>query len=210
MNNRLVLSSLVLLLIIIWIFISGCLMYGNEGANILSSDKYVALYEEFRETSNITEGIYVGPPMLALPPPEEYSVFDYSGSKGYGWYPKANESLKILYGTYYFHRTPERQWVDNLKVRGIYGYPYIMESNFTILDVYDNGTVYASYDNQSIFLKVGNEWTSHTTSRIINVSYMGYDSPTSTELKNLYYKAVVNTTWTVKNMGMYNKSNLKK
>lgn len=73
-----------------------------------------------------------------------------------------NESLKILYGTYSIRDTPEHRVAD-LSVKGIYEYPYQLESGPTILGVDLNGTIRMSYNNESFYLYNQSEWESPVT-----------------------------------------------
>jgi hypothetical protein len=82
-----------------------------------------------------------------------------------------NGSLSILYFNYYSLYGPYRNITF---VRGIYGFPYQLASNVTILGVDQNGTVHMSYENQSIDLAHNDMWKSPiVSSRIDNTT--GYN-----------------------------------
>ena len=203
-KRHFVLWCSILIIIMSIVPICGCLTGSKDGPSNTSTNVYIAPYEKSDENYQIIEGKYTLPTMAATPQPQEYSQFDYNYSNHYSWYPTKNDSLKILYGTYYFHLTPQRQWEDQLNVRGIYSYPYSCESGLVINDVDNNGTIYATYNNESVILKTGDVWTSPVFSIMENRTYMGIDYNVSIK-KEMYYKALLNTTWTVKNLGVYNK-----
>jgi hypothetical protein len=71
-------------------------------------------------------------------------------------------------------------------------------------DIDRNGTIYGSYENKSIVLRSGEQWTSPVFSEIKSGSGTGMDrQPYS-------YRASFNTTWTIANLGVFDKSNLTK
>jgi hypothetical protein len=75
-----------------------------------------------------------------------------------GRYVTVNSSLKILCFGYY---RQDGGMFNNLSyVRGIYGFPYRMESGVTITGVDQNGTIQMSYNNESINLGHGETWES--------------------------------------------------
>lgn len=75
-----------------------------------------------------------------------------------GRYVTVNSSLKILCFGYY---RQEGGLFNNLTyVRGIYGFPYQMESGVTITGVNQNGTIQMRYNNELINLSHGETWDS--------------------------------------------------
>ena len=122
-------------------------------------------------------------------------------------YAYINGNFKIFYGTYYFNSSPATQFT-RADYGAIYDLPYTLRSNLTILSIDKNGTINASYMNQSVILKPGDTWQSPVQTTIGNQSFrivVGNDY-----FSDVYRPFVVrdNTSWTVENKGMFDKSNL--
>ncbi|WP_148266584.1 hypothetical protein [Methanocella arvoryzae] len=167
---------------------------------------YVAVEEHLLVDSNLIKGTYPYP--MSIPPP---SAFYYDGttasSSGLpssideGYYPEVNDSFQVLYGT-----TSKRSIAPNavrsgLLIKGVYNLPYAGESGFTIQNIARDGTIFANYGNASVTLKPGEEWVSPVTTEISkgNGSFAG---------ASYAYTTIINTTWTVTNLGVYDKANL--
>ena len=195
------------------ISVSGCA--GNYSKDALPTDKYVALEENFLTRCTIINGSYDLPPHIA----PHVGAFDYDGSDNNsdptygGWanyrgfisnnfYPAINDSFKVLWGTLYYRDLAPSDTDTGMRIRGIYGYPCVFESGFVLQNIDANGTVYGSYDNASIVLRYRDTWTSPVSTEIESGGGMSlYQKPFS-------YTASFNTTWTIANLGVFDKSNL--
>lgn len=180
----------------------------------LSQDKYVAVEEHQQVTSRLVNG---SNPFTHWAGPQPV-YFNYDGSANgsdwtlsiswrndnpnYGYYPVVNDSFKMLYGSTYHRDVDMRATRTGIRITGIYGFPHTSEAGFTIENVDRNGTVYARYNNISIVLKPGEQWTSPVTATEVR-SYNGtfIDKPYA-------YTAEFNTTWTLSNLGVIEKANL--
>ena len=164
----------------------GCSGPDNRQASSLSASKYVAMLEVIDDQASVIEGTCTLPVPSPLPP----YPFNYDSSKGsISLNTPANASLKILYGSRH-----DRLWpwllIYDLKSCGIYELPYKCESGPVITDVDGNGTIYLTWENQSITLKPGDKWRreSGPEIRVINIS--GYSPFTArfvtvTDITNL-------------------------
>jgi hypothetical protein len=205
MNIKTITYGLIMFLLMVSIFTSGCI--NNVNGNDLSSKKYVAIEADLRADGNIISG-YLPPTASgdAMPPiPFYYNkdlvhMYYYNNSVDYPLeYPIKNESMKILLGEYHIQNRP---WTETrtLSVIGIYGYPYTFDNGPTILNVDKNGTVQMAYHNQSFNVTVGEEWTSP----IISTNVETYNGTTIVE--GAYsYTVKFNTTWIISNLGLYEK-----
>jgi hypothetical protein len=116
--------------------------------------------------------------------------------------------MKIFYGTYYLFNYPNSGYM-NAYYGGIYGYPFTLKSNLTILNVDRNGTVNASYMDRPVILKTGEICRSPVDSRIENRTFevVSGDKYFNTCVYQpflvLYY-----TSWSVENKGMFDKTNI--
>jgi hypothetical protein len=210
--------GIVLILITGLIVVSGCLSdsqsalpQGKYGEDILPQDKYVAVEEQLKVTSNLISGKYPFPPHVTVP-----EVFNYDGSvngsnwaEGSGWmnnhqfhYPGVNDSFKVLYGSSFVKDVTYWDTRTGLSIRGVYSFPYAGESGFTIQKVARNGTVYGSYNSSPIVLMPGEQWVSPVAGETRS------DSGTDLSDKPYSYTATYNTTWTVSNLGIVDKANL--
>lgn len=180
----------------------------------LPPDKYVAVEEHQQVTSRLANG---SNPFKRWAGPRPV-FFNYDGSANgsdwtldiswrndnpnYGYYPLINDSFKVLYGSTYYHDVDMRATRTGIRITGIYGFPHTSETGFTLENVDRNGTVYARYNNTSLVLKPGEQWTSPVTATEIK-SYNG------TYMDNFYaYTAEFNTTWTLSNLDILEKANL--
>jgi len=178
-------------------------------------DKYVAIQEHMKTTCTIINGSYNTLPHITLP-----VIFDYDGSvtgsnpaQGSSWtdasgyisnnyYPAVNDSFKALYGSTYYRDVAPMDTRTGVRIKGSYRYPYAFESGFVLNDIDRNGTIYGSYDNASIVLRSGEQWTSPISTEIKS------SSGTDMFQKPYSYTASFNTTWTITNLGILDKSNL--
>ena len=203
MKHRLANYALLILIITGVVFITFCV---GTSSNTLSNDKYVAIYEEYNNHSEVIAGngtVVCIPVPCPVPRP-----FDYNGSGGYAeQYSNINGNFKIFYGTYYFNSSPATQFT-RADYGAIYDLPYTLRSNLTILSIDKNGTINASYMNQSVILKPGDTWQSPVQTTIGNQSFRIVVN--GDYFSDVYRPFVVrdNTSWTVENKGMFNKSNL--
>lgn len=156
---------------------------------------YVAIKEVAFDTGTIIHGSYPYPGM-PVPPP----FFNYMGPMSPSdKYPEVNNSLKILYGHYQEHESPETL-NSYLSVIGINNFPYQTDSGAIILNVDKNGTVFMTYNNTSINLSVSDTWTSPIVStRLDTVNTTNYS-----------YVARYNLSYEFTNLGIFEKSNLTK
>jgi hypothetical protein len=203
MNSRPVINALIILFIACIIFVCGCTSTTPAPvSNSLPSDKFVTIYEEYHDEGTVVEGngtvVYVPVP-CPVPMP-----FDNDLINGYAQqYQSTHTNFKIFYGTYYFRYYPYSGYTTAY-YRAINEFPATLESNLTILDVDKNGTINASYMNQSVMLKIGDKWQSPIQTRIKNESLqVGNDSYFS----GVYQPFVVryNTSWSVENKGLFDK-----
>lgn len=211
MNTWIARHGAIILLIICLISVCGCL---GAGSNTLPSDKYVAVEEYMYTNSTVIDGT-LGPvlPHITLP-----VVFNYDGSiNGSNWadgsswsgigpggdyYPAVNDSFKVLYGTVYYRNLKPFDTRTGMRVRGVYNFPYEFQSGFSIDSVDKNGTIFGSYSNTSIALKVGEQWTTPVSSITRTENNTGLDQKLYT------YTARYNTTWTITNIGILDKAKI--
>lgn len=196
-------------IIVIGIVVSGCFSR-NANDNELPAGKYVALLETIKEDYEFVNG--TGIPMMAPQP----AFFDYDGSRGtIQSHANFNDSLKIIYGTYYSTYSP-RSNKANLYVMGIYDTPYSIDANLSILDVDKNGTVHMSFRNESFYLKTGDKWESQlidqwaetinqSTRTLTQVNNETIEIPGYINYTTVYYKRIE-----VQNEGVYDITNVTK
>ncbi len=192
----------------------GCTANITSPGNSLPQDKYVAIDEHMQTKCTIINGSYDTLPHITLP-----VIFDHDGSDtgnnpaDGGWsgihnvisnnyYPTVNDSFKALYGSTYYRDVAPMDTRTGVRIKGIYRYPYVFESGFVLSDIDRNGTIYGSYDNMSIVLRSGEQWTSPISTEIKS------SSGTDMYQKPYSYTASFNTTWTITNLGILDKSNL--
>jgi|AGTN01.2.fsa_nt_gi hypothetical protein len=210
-------ACLLLIFIVCIAAISGCAADKKNTADSLSDDKYVAVQENYLTRCTLINGSYNLPPHITPPDPFIYdgslNGSNIVGSGQAGWsnlrpenlnnyYPEVNDSFKALYGTLYYRDLAPSDTSTGLRVRGVYSLPYTFQSGFVLQDIDRNGTVYGSYDNVSIVLHEGEQWTSPTFNEVKSGGGTGMDQ------KPFSYVASFNTTWTITNIGMFEKSNL--
>jgi len=212
LNTRIFLA---ILLILFMVTLSGCASNITSSGNSLPHDKYVAIEEYMKTNCTIINGSYNSLPHITLP-----AFFDYDGSangsnpaEGSSWtgfqsyisnnyYPAVNDSFKVLYGSAYYRDVAPMDTRTGVMIKGIYSYPYVCDSGFVLRDIDRNGTIYGSYNNTSIVLRRGEQWTTPL--------YTDIKSNSGTDMfqKPFSYTASFNTTWTITNLGILDKSNL--
>jgi hypothetical protein len=201
MRHQIFVYGLILLAVLVLVFVCGCMTESNS----LQSDKYVAIEEEMNDNGVLIAGT-PGIPEAPLPPIFEYdnTIPRYSYPQGY---PPMNDSLKILDGGFYTDSTPE-YLRKSLNVRGIYAYPYQLESGPVITNIDRNGTIQMVYDNKSTYLKVNDEWTSPIiTTRVANINGTSVRFIDGNVTGGNYtYTVKYTTTWKVTNRGLFEKS----
>jgi len=190
------------IIIICCIFISGCI--GNDqlspGQNgHFSQGKYVVLEQDNNLTSIIYEGSY-GLPPLAKP----FTILDYTYMSQHGSpYVDINDSLKVEYIVYKLNLTPARVY-DSAVGYGAYELPSQIEDGPRIIDVSGDGTVSMIYDNQTINIKPGKTWQAPP------LTWDSSENGTSLAGTPWAYKAHNSYTKIIKNIGVFNKSDIKK
>jgi hypothetical protein len=206
--------GLPLIIVVCLVTLCGCTNGDSDPGNSMATGEYVAVQENYLTDCTIITGSYNLPPHITLP-----NVFIYDGSlngssiAGGGWsnlrpeyfdnyYPEVNRSFKALYGTIYYRDLAPGDTSTGVRIRGVYSMPYGFQSGFVLQDIDRNGTVYGSYNNASIVLHRGEQWTSPVFSEVRGGSGTGLDG------QHFSYTASFNTTWTVTNLGMFKKSNL--
>lgn len=195
MVKRMQIKILTVYIIILgYIFISGC-VENNE----LSSGKYVVLEQDNNLTSVMYEGSY-GLPPLAKP----FTILDYTYMSQHGSpYVDINDSLKVEYIFYQLNATPERVY-DFAVGYGVYRLPCQIEDGPNIIGVSENGTVSMAYDNQTINLKPGDTWQAPP------LTWDSSKNGTSLAGAPWAYKAHNTYTKMIKNIGVFNKADIKK
>lgn len=190
-------ACIVVILITCLVTIGGCTVKDD---NTLPRYKYSAIQEDLKVNCTLIEENNYNP-MPHITPPYEY---DYYGSmiRSEGYYPEVNDSLKILYGTTFYRVRAPWDTVTGLRIRGVYNFPYVCESGFVFESIDGNGTIFGSYNNSSIALHGGERWISPVYTEIKSVNGTGMDK------KPYSYTARFNTTWTITNLGTFDKANL--
>ncbi|WP_424357731.1 hypothetical protein [Methanocella sp. MCL-LM] len=204
-------ATISLIILIIGLPIGGCITQ-NQPTSDLPSNKYVAIFEMISENPNVT--MIEGRVPTVMEPPRP-PVFDYDGSEGLLRNEiTINDSLKMVYGTFYFTFSYERRRGE-MDVRGIYSLPYKVDDNLTILGVDHNGTVQMSYQKQIINLTIGDRWvspliSSWTENKNGTMKFGVYENGTIKETSEPYnYTTRYDTTMYVENKGIFDKSNIK-
>jgi hypothetical protein len=210
-------SLLIAGILIFSLLVCGCTASNsNVSRDTLPQDKYVAVEEYMQTSCTIINGSYNFPPHITLPP----ISFDYNGSDngsnpadGNSWYgfhrfisndyyPAVNDSFKALYDSTYYRDVAPLDTRTGMIIKGIYRYPYVFESGFVLNNIDGNGTLYGSYNNTSIVIRSGEQWTSPLSTEIKG------GSGTDLSQKPYSYTASFNTTITIMNLGVLDKLNL--
>jgi hypothetical protein len=207
-------SLLIVCILIFGLLLCGCVNdNSNNAKDMLPADKYVAIYEEYTVNSKLIGNTPYkpGPPFWS---PTPFMPSDYDNSSGimgqflasYGY--NVNDSFKILYGKRFNYDNPVVYGQGGFHIAGIYELPYAIDEGFTIVNISKNGTIYATYDNQSIYLKVGDTWASSITTRNETGRYYTYDIPNQTTGNITYFDWPVqtNTSFKIANKGIYGKA----
>ena len=207
-------SLLIICILISCLLICGCTSNdSNTLKDTLLSDKYVVVYEEYYNNSTLI-GNTTYRPSDPWPVPVPLLPFDYNNSTGFldkvGLITSGsvNNSFKILYGKMAYGESPTAYGWNGVISQGIYELPFIPENGFNIVNISRNGTVYATYGNESICLKPGDNWTSPVTTGTMIGVYHTDDIPLPSNGTVIYFPWPVsyNMSYTITNMGMYNKS----
>lgn len=204
-------AGLLLIFIVCLAAVCGCAADNKNPGDSLPADKYVAVVENLQTVCTIIEGNYT-----QLPHMTPWLSFVYDGSANGsspggnwasftpfdGYYPAVNDSFKLLYGTVYYRDVSPANSMTGIRIRGVYSFPYMLQSGFQLQSIDRNGTIYGSYNNASIVLRSGEQWVTPITSEIKSGHGTGFrGDPYS-------YTASFNTTWKITNLGMIDKSNL--
>jgi hypothetical protein len=205
---------LIVCILIYSLLTCGCTGYElNNSKDTLPTDKYVGVYEEYNINSKLIGNTPYKPgPQIPLPSPFMPSDYDNStGIMGYiltSWGSNVNDSFKILYGKRFTSDTPVNYGQGGFGICGIYELPYTIDEGFSVVNISKNGTIYATYNNQSIYLKVGDTWASPITTKNETGRYYTYDIPNQTTGNITYFDWPVqtNTSFTITNKGLYSKA----
>lgn len=209
-------SLLVTGIIISSLLICGCTTTNsNTSKDTLSSDKYVAVYEEYTNSSKlIGDTTYI--PFGPWPIPMPIIPFDYNNSSGVLISHRIinsstiNDSFKILYGRMNNIDNPNAYGQSGVWVTCVYMLPYTNENGFTIMNISRNGTIYAIYNNESIYLKPGDTWSSLITTGTTMGSYSTLDPRVFNSSNGIVghfpWPVSYNTSFTIENKGIYNKA----
>ena len=212
-------SLLIVCILIFSLLICGCTYFSsNTSKDTIPSDKYVAILEEYTNSSTL-----IGTPPNAtirpFPIPTPVPTFDYDNSQGQLQYElgpygiTANDSFKILIGKISYFDTPTMLGYMGIGLMGVYDLPYTVDDGFTIVNVTRNGTIMAIYNNQSIILKPGENWTT-TSSANITGAYLANKFNTSdytdyTNMTIMPWPIHRELSYTFTNKGIFNKSLVK-
>jgi hypothetical protein len=162
-------------LLIACIIISSLLICGCTSSNSnTSKDNYSGKYIVIDEVKQVAAKVIDVRPNNSTPFPmfmndaTPYPVYpDQPGKYGV----TVNSSLSILCFNYYSLYGPFRNITS---VRGIYNFPYQLESGVTILGIDQNGTIKMCYSNETFNLDNGTFWSSPIVSSSIGNS-TGYN-----------------------------------
>lgn len=205
---------LILCILFLDLLICGCTTYNsNTLTDKLPQDKYVVIYEEYYNNSTLI-GNTTYKPSDPWPIPVPILPFDYNNSTdfldkvGLITNGSVNDSFKILYGKMAYTESPTAYGWEGVDSKGVYDLPFTPEDRFSIVNIYRNGTIYAIFDNESIYLKPGDNWTSPVTTGTMMGVYHTNDIPQPSNGTVIYFPWPVsyNMSYTITNMGMYNKS----
>lgn len=195
------------------ILISGCTNLNSDKTNdIIPADNYVAVYEEYTNTSMLI-GNTTHPPIPPYPIPSPIFLFDYNNSTGDVMNVLSNtyvvnDSFTMLFGKMSYLNNPISYGSEGTSMTGVYDLPYIVENGFTIVKITKNGTLYATYNNEPIIISPGDTWESPVTTWTGMGLYHTYDIPNSSNYTVTYISWPVryNMSFNITNKGIYNKS----
>lgn len=160
-------SLIVGLIVITGLLISGCINFDGASEDMLSKDEFVAVLEEYDNCSFLI-GNTTYPPVRPYPIPMPVFPFPFKNNEimqsqgymeGFGKNISVNDSLKILHCKRLWTDTPTMIGSGYGSLTGVYSLPYTIENVFTIQKITRNGTISATYGNQTINLKPGEKWT---------------------------------------------------
>ncbi len=189
-------------LILLMTIASGCLYENNEKASDeLPSNQYIAISESCVNFGTIIDN-YNNISIANVPSPEVTEPFKYNNSWAARWLSTNNSSLKSVYGYQTFYNDPA--YNHSLNVSGIYGYPYTLQSGLTIMNIFKNGTINATFNNIPVVIMAGESWRCPTNTTFIakkKLITLNPDRSFGDGIFTLRY----NSTYTVTNMGVYPK-----
>ncbi|HUL62354.1 MAG TPA: hypothetical protein VLT35_04765, partial [Methanocella sp.] len=177
---------LILISIVSLVAACGCSTNNAGKADSLPGNKYVAVEESMTIRCTLINGSYG---LLPHATPSDSFIYDGSlngDSTAYGgwtnlkpealdnYYPAINDSFKVLLGTYYYRELSPGDMSTGLRVKGVYNFPYALQSGFVLRDIDRNGTIYGSYGNASIVLLSGELWETPTVNEIASGSGTGW------------------------------------
>jgi hypothetical protein len=174
----------------------------------------VAVYEEYTNSSRLI-GNTTYMPFGPWPIPMPIIPFDYQNSSGdlisLGIINSTtiNDSFKILCGRMNNIDNPNAYGQSGVWVTCVYMLPYTNEDGFTIMNISGNGTIYAIYNNESIYLKPGETWSSPVTTGTTIGSYSTlvprvFNSSTGI-VPYFPWPISFNASFTITNKGIYSK-----
>lgn len=202
-------SLLIACILIFGLFVCGCTYFNSSTSkDMLPQDKYVAIRVDSTNTSTLI-GTPPYTPVQPMPIPTPVPYFDYDNSKGwlgpelapYGI--SSNDSLKVIVGNIRYWDTPTMSGYMGIDLRGIYALPFTFENGLTILNITGNGTVLAEYENKSIYLKPGENWTMVKTADNTTGAYLANMQNNNT----FDYQNVTQMPWPVKSEQNYTFTN---
>jgi hypothetical protein len=196
----------------------GCIYNSTDSSiGMISSDRYVAILVDHTNHSTLigtTPYTPIQPPPIPTPTP----MFDYDNSHGmlkgelsqYG--VTVNDSFKVLIGKIYYIDTPTTVGCLGMDIKGVYALPYTVEDELTLVNVTSNGTIIATFENQTIYMEPGQDWAATIASANTTGAYLA-----NTKNNNSFdYSNMSVMPWPVTseisarftNKGIFNKSNL--
>jgi hypothetical protein len=171
-----------------------------------SQNTYVAVLEEYNNKSTLIGNTPYTPirPMAIPTPvpnfvynrPDDYTLYELQANGN-----AVNDSFKILLGKISYIDTPTSLGYLGMTIKGIYAFPYTIEKGFTIVDVTNNGTMIATYNGQTIYLKPGENWSSIISSVNTTGAYLA-----NRDMTELPWPVNNEISITITNKGIYNKS----
>lgn len=180
-------NLLIVCILIFSLLICGCSV---SDQNVLSSNKFVAVYVEMHDDGTLVSGTY--PYFGGAKPPYP---FDLPAN----FTLPTNDSIKILLGVQNISDSTAGITAD-IKVTEIYAFPYSISPEITLVSVDKNGIVNLLFSNKSISLSSGDRWASPVTLVWNQTNTLDYNGA------NYTYTIQFNRTWTIENKGVFNKT----
>ena len=191
---------LLLLSIACILLVSGCSTTNTS----ITTAKFSVVYEEYHDNGTIIAGngtVSDIPVPCPVPLPFDNTLINQTGQR----FATSDPNFKMLYTTYYYRDYPYGGYATSYD-HPVDGFPYTLESNFTVISVDENGTLQGSYQGQNVTLKPGDKWQSSNTSRTQNLSLQVVVN--NNPMSGIYQPFTVQYTtyWTVENKGLFDKT----